>query len=424
MENKRNILIPVAIVIGIVAVVALTKQFSYPKNSVTQINDNHAHNNYNHEDEHVSTEHEDHNEHGEENGDDDIIYLDGAEMEEFGIEVATAGPGKLHVHVTVPGEVVVNPDRLSHIVPYVPGVVRNVRKKLGDKVKEGEVMAVLDSRELSDLKSSFLVEKERFSLAETTFKREERLWKQNISSEREYLAAKQALAELGIELEAAKQKLHSLGYSEDYLSQLSFHSDEPMTHYEIVAPFDGVVIEKHITMGEAIKDDSDAFVIADLRTVWVNLTVFQKDLPCIKIGQAVTISTVDENLVSSGAISYISPIISEETRTATARIELSNADGKWCPGLFVTGTIAVEKINIQLLIPKTAIQTIGENTVVFVQTDEGCKAQTISIGKSNKTHVEVFSGLLTGQRYVAKGGFELKAKIVTSGLGAHAGHGH
>ena len=291
-------------------------------------------------------------------------------------------------------------------------------------MKAREVMAVLDSRELSEIQSSFLVARGRMALAETSYEREEKLWKQNISSEKEYLDAKQAFAEAIIELEATEQKLHSIGFTEKYLKQLTFHPNEPLTRYEIIAPFDGIVIEKHITIGEAVSEDADVFMIADLSTVWVNLTVYQKDLDYIHIGQPVSIAATEQNLVASGDISYISPIIEKETRTVTTRIELNNPDLVWRPGMFVMGNVAFDDVEVQVLIPRSALFMMDDETVVFVQNEDGFIPQPVTVGKTNETHFEVLSGISAGQQYVIEGGFELKADIVTAGLGSHAGHGH
>ena len=343
-------------------------------------------------------------------------------MEEFGIEIATAGSGKLQVSANLSGGVVVNPDRLAHIVPRVSGVVRKVYKKLGDRVREGELMAVLESRELSELKSAYLIGRERRSLAEATFQREERLWKQKISSERDYLTAKQALAEARIEMRAAEQKLHALGFSHAYLENLSFQTDELFTRYEITAPFAGTLIEKHIVLGEVLKDDAEAFVIADLSTVWVNLTVYQKDLPLMHIGQSVQITAGPDMPAVSGLVEYISPVVDEQTRTATARVELPNSKGDWRPGSFVHGQIVLEDIAVSLLLPKTALQTIENQISIFVESEEGLEPQPVSIARSNETHVEITSGLHPGQRYVAQGSFTLKAQLSKGAF--DSGHQH
>jgi cobalt-zinc-cadmium efflux system membrane fusion protein len=189
----------------------------------------------------------------------------------------------------LPGEVGLNEDRLAHIVPRVSGIARDIRKNLGDQVRKDEVMAELESRELADAKADYLASRERLALTQTNFIREERLWRENISAELEYLEAKQAFAETKIELRAAEQKLHALGFSEEFLKQLPTHSEMSLTRYNMVAPFDGTVIEKHITLGEMIKDDVTAYVVADLSSVWVNINVYQKDLLFIKKGLSVDI---------------------------------------------------------------------------------------------------------------------------------------
>jgi len=94
---------------------------------------------------------------GHDEGEEDIVRLSAEDLKTFGIETAIVEPSNLEVHVFLPGEVVVNPDRFAHIVPRVSGVVQKVNKKLGDRVRSGDVLAILDSRELSDLKSAFLV---------------------------------------------------------------------------------------------------------------------------------------------------------------------------------------------------------------------------------------------------------------------------
>jgi len=363
-------------------------------------------------------DYEEHNEHDEEKP----VQLSDAEMKEFEIEIGTAGPGRLQIHVNLPGEVVVNPDRLAHIVPRVAGVVREVKKNIGDHVRTGEVMAVLESRELADMKSAYLAAKERVALAKVNFQREERLWKKKVSAEQEYLAAKQALAEERIELRSAEQKLHALGFSEEYLAQLPNHPDITFTLYDIIAPFDGTVIEKHITMGEVLKDDDRAFVIADLNTVWVDLSIYQKDLPSVDLNQPVVISAGPGIQDVSGKIYYITPVVDEKTRTATARVVLPNTDGRWKPGLFVTGRVITKEIEVPILVPKTAIETMKEQSVVFIKTENGFKPQPVLLGRANETTIEILSGLRAGQRYVRKNGFTIKAEIGKSSLGE--GHGH
>jgi cobalt-zinc-cadmium efflux system membrane fusion protein len=389
--------------------------------------ENEVHDEHDH-DESTHDEHEVHDDQAggehEEHIDEDIVHLTNGEIKGLGIEVDTAGPGKLQIQISLHGEIRINADQMANVVPRLLGVVREVKKKLGDTVRRGEVMAIIVSRELADVRASFHAALERVELAEANHNREERLWKKKITAEQEYLDAKKALAEARIELVSAEQKLLALGFSTTFLKDLPHDPIETLTEYQIIAPFDGKVIDKDITLGEVLKEDKVAFVVADLSTVWVDLSIYQKDLPYVRKGQRVIISAGLGIPDAEGVISYLGPIVADDTRTALARVVLPNPEGLLRPGLFVTASLVQEEINVHLLIPKSALQNLEGETCVFIHFPEGFKPQPVAVGRTNKAHAEIISGLKVGQRYVTKGAFDLKAKIVTSSLGGHAGHGH
>lgn len=351
-----------------------------------------------------------------------FVHLTAHELEEFEIDVETAVPGTLTVAVMFPGEVRINQDRFAHIVPRIAGFVHSTNKSVGDVVRSGEVLAVLDSRDLADIKADYLAGLERLELAEATFERESALYQKKISSEQEYLEARQALAEVRIALRSARQKLLALGFSEAYIEVLPEQDEHALVHYELMASLSGVVIEKHISQGEALSADAEAFAIADLRTVWVDLNVFQNDLDLVREGQQVDIVTTSGQLRDRGTIQYVRPIVGEETRTAIARIVLGNEDGRWKPGLFVNGSIAVDDIEVPLIVPRSALITMDDQTVVFVQTDEGFAPQAVTVGRENETQAEITQGLEPGALYVARGGFALKAEFEKGELSD--GHSH
>jgi cobalt-zinc-cadmium efflux system membrane fusion protein len=371
------------------------------------------------EDKHQEEKHEEggHDEHEEK-----VVKLHEEDMEEFGIEVKEAGQGKLTVQLELPGEIVANPDRLAHIIPRVPGVVRQVMKNLGDFVAAGTTLAVLDSRDLADAKASYLAALKRVEIAETSLKREETLYKKKISPELDYLDAKKAFDEAQIELKSAEQKLHTFGLSDEAVSRLPTQPDMSYTRYELKAPFSGVIIEKHIALGELVKDDKDVYVIADLSTVWVNIQVYQKDMLSVRKGQQVVISPGKTVSDVTGTISFIEPVAGTETRTALAHVVLPNPKGVLRPGLFVTAKLAIDEVAVPILIPKTALVSEGSKTEVFVQAEEGFMPRAVTVGRSNDTHVEVTSGLQQGQKYVSRGGFTLKAQMSKGAFGD--GHAH
>jgi cobalt-zinc-cadmium efflux system membrane fusion protein len=371
------------------------------------------------QDDHDHGEHEGHDDHQ-----DEFVRLTDEEMLEFGVEVAVAGPGSMATETTLPGEIRLNADTVTHVTPQIGGVVREVQATLGDRVRAGQVLAVLESREIAQAKAAYLSQLERMSLVEAAFAREEALWKERrITSEQQYLAARQALAEARIELRAAENQLHALGYSEEYLRSLSESPEMSYARLEVAAPRDGVIVEKHVTLGEVVREDSDIFTLADLSTVWVDLRVYPKDLANVRAGQEVTITADAIPTPATGAIVYLSPIVDEHTRTALARVVLSNVNGDWRPGVFVTGRLAVDRVDVDVLIPKTALQDVDGRQSVFVLSEKGFAPAAVTLGRGSATHVEVVEGLATGTSYAARGAFTLVSEMEKAGFG-HAGHAH
>ena len=227
---------------------------------------------------------------------------------------------------------------MAHIVPRFPGLVKEVRKSLGDNVNKGEVLAIIES-------------------------------------------------------------------------------NESLTSYDVRSLISGKVIEMHLTKGEIISDIGHAFTVADLSEVWVNLSVYQKDLPHIMLGQTVEIDAGTMTPEYTGKISYLSPILDEHTRTATARVVLHNSDGLLMPGLFITGRVVVEEIDVSVMVPKTSLQDIDGQPNIFVKTEDGIQAKTVRLGKENEFYVEILSGLKPGEEYVTKGGFTLKSQLAKSSFG-------
>jgi cobalt-zinc-cadmium efflux system membrane fusion protein len=202
-------------------------------------------------------------------------------------------------------------------------------------------------------------------------------------------------------------------------------SNESMNSYSIKAPISGWVIDRHITPGEFVSEENSIYIIADLSTVWINLAVYSKDADRIRKGQAARIKAVGSDEVTTGVIEYVTPIIDLRTRSSVARITLSNPDNTWRPGTFVQALITTETDNESLLVRKDAVQFLEEKTVIFVPEGPNIfKPVEVLTGESDTDYIQIVNGLEEGAKYVASGAFELKARIITSNLDAHAGHGH
>ena len=372
------------------------------------------------EEDHSGPDHSEHSGEEEEAG----LRLTPEQRKHFGIVVQPAGAGSLRNEVSLPGEIVFNQDRVVHMVPRVAGIAREVHKSVGDHVKVGEIVAVIESRELADAKSEYLGAKARGTLAEKNFAREKSLHEKQVSSERDYLEAEQALAEARIALRSAEQKLHALGLSEEIIEGLDSEHDAAITRHEIRTPIDGVVTERHISLGESLAADADIFTVVDTSSVWVNLTVYTKNLDAVRPHQDVTLRVDHSGVQARGEVAMVTPFVEESTRSATARVVLDNSDGRWMPGTFVTGFCRIAEENLAVVIARDAVQSIEGRDVVFVEHAGAFEMTPVTLGRGDRVNVEVTAGLEPGMKYVSNGAFQLKATVITSNLGSHAGHGH
>jgi membrane fusion protein, heavy metal efflux system len=350
------------------------------------------------------------------NSNQKLIKMSESVIKEEGITISAASPGKVRVTANLPGQVVINADRMAHIVPRMGGIVIDVRKKAGDQVEAGEVMAVMESRELADAKAKYLAAMKRLDLARSNFKRFEMLWEKVAIPEKQYIEIKTTRDEAEIEKDSAEQRLRALGFTEKFLQKLPNEPTDSLSRYEITAPFQGTVIQKHITLGEMLKDDTTAFLVADLSTVWVNLQVYPKDLPNIKSGQKVVISIGNGVPDVQGSVEYVEPVVGDNTRSAIARVVLHNPDGKLRPGLFVSAKVSIEDVNVSVLVPKSALKNIENKSVAFIRDVEGFEPRVVKTGRADREHVEIVSGLQAGEQFASNGSFILKAEAGKSNV--------
>jgi membrane fusion protein, heavy metal efflux system len=331
------------------------------------------------------------------------VELSTEQIKAAGIEIDKAGPTRIRSSLQLPGEIRFNEDRTAHVVPRVAGVVEAVSANLGQIVKKGQVLAVLASPALSEQRSELMAAQKRLSLAKTTYEREKKLWEEKISAEQDYLQARQVLREAEIALANAQQKLTAIGASVD--------TDSGLNRYLLRAPFDGMVVEKHIALGEAVKEDGQVFTISDLSTVWAEISVPAKDLARVRVGEKVTIKASSFDSTATGTVAYVGALIGEQTRTARARVLLSNPQGSWRPGLFVNVEVISNETEVPVTVLSEAIQSMDGKNVVFVRVGDGFVTQPVQTGRSDGSRTEIMSGLKTGMPYAAAGSFVLKAEI-------------
>jgi cobalt-zinc-cadmium efflux system membrane fusion protein len=334
--------------------------------------------------------------HGEEEGQ---LHLTAEQIRAAGVQLATAGPRTLGTAISFPGEIRFDEDRTAHVVPRVPGVVESVQAELGQAVKRGQVLAVIVSQQISELRSEQQAAQRRLELARLTFTREKQLWQERISAEQDYLLARQALQEAEIAAANAGQKVAAVAPA------------GKGNRYELRAPFDAVVVEKHLTVGEVVDETSNAFTLSDLSRVWATFAVAPRDLDKVVSGRGVTVSAPDLGAQVEGKVNYVGSLLGEQNRAATVRATLANPNGAWRPGLFVNIAVTVERFEAEVVVPESALQTWEEQTVVFARTDEGFAARPVKPGRRDAGQVEIREGLAAGTEVAAAGSFVLKSEL-------------
>jgi cobalt-zinc-cadmium efflux system membrane fusion protein len=331
------------------------------------------------------------------------VELTEAQIKAAGITLATAEPDSIRTTVELPGEIAFNADRTAHVVPRLAGVVEEVKADLGQQVKKGQVLAVIASTDLSERRSGLAAARKRLALAQTTYQREKQLWEEGISAKQDYLEAEQALREAELAVANAREQLQALGSDAGKPGALS--------RFEVRAPFDGMIVEKDITLGETVSADAPIFTVSDLSTVWADIIVPAKDLGAVRVGSPAVVEATAFDSRAEGTVSYVGSLVGQQNRAAKARITLPNPGGIWRPGLFVNVRVVAGEAKVPVAVKPDAIHTLEEKPVVFVRTDHGFLAQPVVPGRRDGEAVEITQGLESGTPYALKNSFVIKSEL-------------
>lgn len=340
------------------------------------------------------------------------VTLTDAQLQQAGVTLATAGPARIGTALEWLGEVRYNADRTVQVLPRLAGTVEQVLVSAGQSVRKGQVLAVLSSPALADLRAQAQAASRRAGLARATYEREKQLWEDKITARQDLQQAQVAWQEAEITEQSLRQKLANLGTTAS--------SGTSLTRHELRAPIDGVVTDKRISVGEALADNSPVFTLSDLGTVWVEVPVTAKDLPSLREGQGVQVSASAFEAQADGRVIHVSALLGEQTRTATARIVLANPQGLWRPGLPVKVRSASHASEVPVAVQVEAVQTVRDGPVVFGREGDHLEARPLKLGRSDGRLVEVLDGLKAGDRYAVGNSFVIKAELGKTG----ASHDH
>ena len=371
----------------------------------------------------------------------DEVKLTAEAARRTGIRLATAKPQALTATIMAPARVAYNAEAVAHVGSQVSGRITELPVRVGDAVKKGDVLAVIDSAELGAAQSEYLqrrtateTARPAIELAKSAYDRAQQLYDQTQgisltevqNRQREYRTAVGELAAAEAAQRAASNRLQLLGMDEAAVTTLA-KTEKLDSTYRIRAPIDGRVIEREATLGELVGPDKERLLmLADLSTVWVLADVPEAELALVAEGAAVRISVATGGGEAfDGKVAHLSPELDAATRTARVRVEVSNADMHLRPGMFARTEIAANAAGGELVlaVPGAAIQTVEGEPAIFVPVagePNTYAKRAVGIGPSIGGMVPVFAGLKDGEQYVSVGSFILKAELGKAG----AAHEH
>ena len=331
------------------------------------------------------------------------VMMDDDQVRASGIAIAASGAIQIASVVQFPGEVQLNDDRTVHVVPRVPGIAEAVLVNTGQTVRKGQTLAVFSSQVISEQRSALQTAQKRQSFALSVYEREKKLWEQKITAEQDFLQAQAALREAEIAVENAQQKLNALG--------VTAGSGTGLNRFELRAPYDGLVVERKLSVGEAVKEDTPIMTISDMSAVWVEVSIPAKDLPLMRVGAKVLVRATAFDAKATGTVAFVGALVGEQTRMARARIVLANPQGAWRPGLFVNVEVSSANLQVPVAVESEAIQTLGNRQVVFVREEKRFLPRSVKLGISDGKYIEVLEGLPPGTRYAAQGSYIIKSEL-------------
>ena len=342
------------------------------------------------------------------------LQLTAEEIQTAGIQVAPLTEQEINEQIIVTATIQANQDKLAHIAPRVAGRVVRVMSNLGDQVKQGQALVMVDSIEVGEAQSAYAQALSEQALAKAGMERAEKLYADQIIPQKDFLRARADDEKAKAVLRAASDKRQMLG-----IAGQSHVSSKEASVFSVSAPFAGTIIEKKAVLGELATPDKELFGIADLSTVWIETNLYEKDVGKVKIGSpaSVTIAAYP-NAIFKGKITYISSVMDKESRTIKARVEVPNTDGRLKLEMFATAAISTTSTTKAMLLPETAVVLIQGQATTFVKEADGFEARAVDLGEKLNGQVILKAGIKPGEQLVTSGAYALKAKLLKSQIGA------
>ena len=346
---------------------------------------------------------------------DTELVLSPEAVQQAGIKTAEVTTVASQATVQLPGSVMANAYREVQVVPIVGGIVTKVHVELGTVVKRGAPLATVFSTELAEAQTKYLSMQAMLAADRQKLERTQQLVTIGAASRQELEEVTAMHVSRATEVEAARQRLLLLGLHRAHVKALTTPA-QVVSKVTVPAPISGVITGRSANLGQVVGMGQELFVVTDLSQVWVMGDLYEQDFQTVRVGSEAAITTpAYPGLTLHGHVTYIDPRVDPQTRTAKVRVEVANPEGRLRLGMYVTMAFTTRGGAHQVVVPSTAIQTIGERSLVFlpVAEEEGTFIQrTVQVGPSRDGLSIIINGLQPGETVVTEGSFLLRAELL------------
>lgn len=323
------------------------------------------------------------------------------------LKILAVGQAEMRDSLRVPARVDLNQQRVARIGATVTGRIVEIKAMLGQRVRKGEALAVLNSTELGMAQAAYLKAASQVNLRRLAVGRAERLLQADVIAAAELQDRRGQLHEAEVDLRAATDQLRVMGMGEADLARLerekTIHSFTP-----VVASLDGTVIERNVTLGQVVQPADSLYTVADLSHVWLVAEVPEQQAHWAREGDEASADIAalpDDNI--NGRLIYVADLVNPETRTVTVRMDMLNAQRKLKPQMLATLLIRKQGSQ-QLVLPDSAVIREDNRDHVFVQTGPAhFELRPVRLGESEGSARQILDGLKPGEKVVVDGGFHL-----------------
>jgi cobalt-zinc-cadmium efflux system membrane fusion protein len=342
------------------------------------------------------------------------------------VRKASVSERRVEEPVALTGEVRFDERHVTHISPRVEGTVRKVHASLGERVRRGQQLVELESVQLGEAESELLAAEAGLRLARSSFERQEQLRREQISSEKEFLVARQEHEAARIRARSAQEKLARLGVARGDVARLAGAGRSSGDGALVVrAPADGIVLEMHAVPGELVKPDDSIVTVGDVSSMWVWADLHEDQLERVldaqrtgKLRAEIAVKAFPDASFP-GTVDFVGPTMDERTRTVKVRVAAANPDAKLRAGMFASVRIFLPGREEALVVPKAAVLSDEGRSFVFVHHHgEYWIRRPVEPGRRWVDWVEVKSGLSGSETLAADGSFLLKSDVLRSKMGA------